>query len=51
MPLKQGSSQTVISANIKELIKAGHPKEQAVAIAERVADVKKARKQERNRGR
>jgi hypothetical protein len=33
MPLKSGSSQETISANIGELIKAGHSKEQAAAIA------------------
>lgn len=33
MPLKEGSSQDVISTNIAELIKAGHPRDQAVAIA------------------
>jgi hypothetical protein len=33
MPLKSGSSKEVISANIAELIKAGHKKDQAVAIA------------------
>jgi len=33
MPLKPGSSESVISANIKELIKAGHPQKQAEAIA------------------
>ncbi len=33
MPLKSGSSQEIISANIEELIKAGHSKEQAAAIA------------------
>lgn len=37
MPLQKGSSQEAISANIKELVKAGHPQNQAVAIAERVA--------------
>ncbi len=35
MPLQKGSSEEVISANIAELIKAGHPKDQAVAIAMR----------------
>jgi len=33
MPLKQGSSAEVISENIKELIDAGHPRAQAIAIA------------------
>lgn len=33
MPLHAGSSQKVISSNIKEMIKSGHPKKQAVAIA------------------
>lgn len=33
MPLKSGSSESAISANIKELIEAGHPLEQAKAIA------------------
>jgi len=33
MPLKKGRSQAVISANIRELIKAGYPRDQAVAIA------------------
>jgi hypothetical protein len=33
MPLKKGSSSETISANIAELIKAGHPAKQAAAIA------------------
>lgn len=33
MPLKEGYSKETISSNIAELIKAGHPKNQAVAIA------------------
>ena len=33
MPLQTGSSQKTLSANIAELIKAGHPQKQAAAIA------------------
>lgn len=33
MPLKPGSSQEIISSNIGELVKAGHPNKQAAAIA------------------
>jgi hypothetical protein len=33
VPLKKGSSKKVISANIKTEMRAGKPKDQAVAIA------------------
>jgi len=33
MPLKNGSSQKTISANIKTELKAGRPRAQAIAIA------------------
>jgi hypothetical protein len=37
MPLAHGSSQATISSNIKEMIRAGHPQDQAVAAAMRAA--------------
>jgi uncharacterized protein YdaT len=33
MPLKEGSSQEVISQNIRELVDSGYEQDQAVAIA------------------
>lgn len=33
MPLKPGKTQQVISSNIKEMMKAGHPQKQAIAAA------------------
>lgn len=38
MPLRPGSSEKVISYNIAEMIKAGHPQKQAVAAAMRKAN-------------
>lgn len=37
MPLKQGHSQKTISSNIREMIHAGHPQNQAIAAALNVA--------------
>lgn len=33
MPLKHGKSQKILSENIAELVRAGHPQDQAAAIA------------------
>ena len=33
MPLRRGSSQKVVSSNIREMIKAGHPRKQAIAAS------------------
>ena len=38
MPLQKGHSNKVVNNNVKELIKAGHPHQQAVAIALHVAN-------------
>lgn len=46
MPLEKGSSQEVISKNIEELIKSGHSKEQAAAIAYKEAGKSRAKDEE-----
>jgi len=33
MPLKKGKSQATVSYNIREMIKSGHPRSQAIAAA------------------
>ena len=36
MPLKKGKSKKVVSANIREMVRGGHPQDQAVAAAMRM---------------
>jgi hypothetical protein len=43
MPLKAGSSAKTIGSNIREMIKAGHPRDQAIAAAMNKAGKKKKR--------
>lgn len=47
MPLKKGKSRKVISENIREMVRAGHPQKQAVAASLREARDSKKRKRKR----
>ncbi|QGH72458.1 MAG: hypothetical protein [Siphoviridae sp. ctpQM7] len=48
-PLKRGSSQAVISANIRELVRSGRPQRQAIAIAHRSAGLSRKRRKNKRR--
>ena len=48
MPLKAGKTPAIISANIREMIRAGHPRDQAVAAAMRKAGVRRKRDRRRS---
>lgn len=48
MPLKSGSSQSVVSANIRELINSGRPRAQSVATA--ISNAKRKKKKRGKRG-
>jgi len=41
MPLKKGSSDDVVRANIRKLVREGYPQQQAIAIALRQAGKKR----------
>ena len=44
MPLKKGKAKKIVSSNIREMIKSGHPQRQAVAAALNTAFGKKKKK-------
>jgi hypothetical protein len=49
MPLLKGSSQKVISRNIRELVASGRKHSQAIAIAMRLAKKRKKKKKRRKK--
>lgn len=50
MPLKKGTSKTTVRGNIREMVKAGYPQDQAVAASMDTArrSAKPAKKRGRN---
>jgi len=50
MPLKSGSDRSTISSNISEMIRSGHPRNQAIAAALRNArSSKRSRRRHKRR--
>lgn len=50
MPLKKGKSKAVISGNIAEMRRAGHPRDQSIAAAMRSAGKSRPKAKKRKKG-
>ena len=51
MPLRKGKGRKVISANISEMMRSGHPQKQAIAAAYRSAGIAKKKRRRKNKKR